>query len=196
MPVVVGKEGTSTLMFSGKIKQIIFNPIWNIPRSIVQTEILPKMKTDKSYLKKKNIEIVSEKDTIPTLRQLPGKDNPLGKVKFLFPNTFDIYLHDTPDKNLFKRKDRALSHGCIRVADAAKLAQYLLENQSGWTENKIREAMSSGKEQTVTVKNSKPVYISYYTAWVDETGKMNFRNDVYGHDKSTAEKMFVRQQVI
>ncbi|MBD0332254.1 MAG: L,D-transpeptidase family protein, partial [Chitinophagaceae bacterium] len=165
MPVVVGKEGTSTVMFSGKINQIVFNPTWNIPRSIVQNEILPKMKTDKSYLKKKNIEVVSEKDTIPTLRQLPGKDNPLGKVKFLFPNTFDIYLHDTPDRNLFKRKDRALSHGCIRVADPAKFAQYLLQNQSGWTENKIREAMNSGKGQTVAVKNTKVVYITYYTVW-------------------------------
>lgn len=192
MPVIVGKEGTSTLMFNGDISKIVFNPTWTIPESIVKNEILPRMKSDPGYLKKKNMEIVSQNDSIPVIKQLPGKDNALGNVKFLFPNSYDIYLHDTPDKTLFARKDRALSHGCIRVADAEKLAKYILKDQSEWTAEKIRTAMTGNKEQTVEVTNKKPVYITYYTAWTDENGKMNFRNDIYGHDKETADRMFTR----
>ena len=153
MPVIVGKEGNSTVMFSSEINQIVFNPTWNIPESIVRNEIVPKMKEDKNYLKKNNIEVVKQNDSLPVLRQLPGKNNPLGKAKFLFPNTHDIYLHDTPDKTAFAKQDRALSHGCIRVADAAKLAQYLLKDQSDWTAQKINAAMNNGKEETVTLKN-------------------------------------------
>ena len=192
MPVIVGKEGTSTMMFSGDINELVFNPTWHIPQSIVQSEIMPKMKADPNYLKKKNMEIVKENDSIPTINQLPGKENALGKVKFLFPNSYDIYLHDTPDKNLFAKKDRALSHGCIRVGDAEKLTQYLLRDQNDWSQDKIRTALNSNKEQTVKVKNPEPVYITYYTAWTDENGKMNFRDDVYGHDKNTSDRMFTR----
>jgi L,D-transpeptidase YcbB len=190
MPVIVGKEGNSTVMFSSEINQIVFNPTWHIPKSIVKNEIMPKMKADASYLKKNNIEVVKQNDSIPELRQLPGKNNPLGKVKFLFPNTHDIYLHDTPDKTAFAKQDRTLSHGCIRVADASKLAQYLLHDQSDWTAQKINAAMNSGKEQTVDLKTKQPVNISYLTAWVDENGMMNFRPDVYNHDKDEIAKMF------
>jgi L,D-transpeptidase YcbB len=189
MPVIVGKEGNSTVMFSSGINQIVFNPAWNIPESIVKNEIMPKMKSDATYLKKNNIEVVKQGD-IPELRQLPGKNNPLGKVKFLFPNNHDIYLHDTPDKTAFSKQDRTLSHGCIRVADASKLAQYLLKDQSDWTVQKINAAMNSDKEQTVDLKTKQPVNISYLTAWVDENGMMNFRPDVYNHDKDEMAKMF------
>ncbi len=192
MPVIVGKEGTSTMMFSGDINELVFNPTWHIPQSIVQSEIMPKMKADPNYLKKKNMEVVKQNDSIPTINQLPGKENALGKVKFLFPNSYDIYLHDTPDKTLFAKKDRALSHGCIRVGDAEKLTQYLLRDQNDWSQDKIRTALNSNKEQTVKVKNPEPVYITYYTAWTDENGKMNFRDDVYGHDKNTSDRMFTR----
>ena len=192
MPVIVGKEGTSTMMFSGDINQLVFNPTWHIPQSIVQSEIMPKMKADPNYLKKKNMEVVKQNDSIPTINQLPGKENALGKVKFLFPNSYDIYLHDTPDKTLFAKKDRALSHGCIRVGDAEKLTQYLLRDQNDWSQDKIRTALNSNKEQMVKVKNPEPVYITYYTAWTDENGKMNFRDDVYGHDKNTSDRMFTR----
>lgn len=191
MPVIVGKEGNSTVMFSSAINQVVFSPTWNIPESIVKNEIMPKMKSDATYLKKKNIEVVNQNDSIPVLRQLPGKDNPLGKVKFLFPNTHDIYLHDTPDKNLFARKDRALSHGCIRVADANKLAQFLLKDHSDWNAQKITAAMNGNKEQTVTVKNAYPVSITYLTTFVDGTGHVGFRDDIYGHDREAIEKMFL-----
>jgi murein L,D-transpeptidase YcbB/YkuD len=150
---------------------------------------MPKMKSDATYLKKNNIEVVKQGD-VPELRQLPGKNNPLGKVKFLFPNTHEIYLHDTPDKTAFAKPDRTLSHGCIRVEDAAKLAQYLLQDQSDWNAQKINAAMNSGKEQTVDLKTKEPVNISYLTAWVDENGMMNFRPDVYNHDKDAIAKMF------
>ena len=190
MPVIVGKEGNSTVMFSSNISQIVFNPTWNIPESIVKNEIMPKMKEDKNYLKKNNIEVVKQNDSLPVLRQLPGKNNPLGKAKFLFPNTHDIYLHDTPDKTAFAKQDRALSHGCIRVADAARLAQYLLKDQSDWTARKINSAMNNGKEETVTLKNREAVNINYLTAWVDNDGYMNFRPDVYSHDKEAMDKMF------
>ena len=190
MPVIVGKEGSGTVMFSSEIDHIVFNPIWNIPESIVRDEIMPKVKSDANYLKKNNIEVVKQNDSLPVLRQLPGKDNPLGKVKFLFPNTHEIYLHDTPDKMHFAKTDRTLSHGCIRVANAAKLVQYLLRDQSDWTAQKIQAAMNSGKEQRVSLKAKQPVNITYLTAWVDANGYMNFTPDVYNHDKDAIAKMF------
>ena len=162
MPVIVGKEGSGTVMFSSEIDHIVFNPIWNIPESIVRDEIMPKVKSDANYLKKNNIEVVKQNDSLPVLRQLPGKDNPLGKVKFLFPNTHEIYLHDTPDKMHFAKTDRTLSHGCIRVANAAKLVQYLLRDQSDWTAQKIQAAMNSGKEQRVSLKTKQPVNHTIY----------------------------------
>ena len=193
MPVIVGKEGSGTVMFNGSINQIVFNPSWNIPESIVRDEIMPAMKKDPNYLKKNNMEIVKQNDSLPVIRQLPGKNNALGEVKFLFPNSHDIYLHDTPDKNLFAKKDRALSHGCIRVADATTLASYLLKGQQDWTPDRIRSTMKGDKEETINLTRQTPVSITYYTAWLDEKGRMNFRNDVYGHDHDASMKMFSSQ---
>jgi murein L,D-transpeptidase YcbB/YkuD len=190
MPVIVGEEGTNTMAFSGRISQVVFNPTWNVPESIVKNEIMPAMKKDPGYLKKHNMEITGQHDSVPEIKQLPGKENSLGHAKFLFPNSYDIYLHDTPNKSLFKQSDRRLSHGCIRVADAAKLAQYVLQNQSEWTPEKIRQAMTGNQEQKVAVNNPKPVHITYLTAWVDPSGKMNFRNDVYNHDSNAMAMMF------
>ena len=190
MPVVVGKEGTNTMMFSGDMNQIVFSPYWKIPASIVQKEILPAMKADPGYLKKHRMEIVGKNDSLPEIRQLPGGDNFLGDVKFLFPNRYDIYFHDTKSKEIFKQDKRAVSHGCIRLAEADKMANYLLRNKSGWTPQKINEAMNSGKEQYVKLEKPVPVVITYFTAWVDETGQLNFRDDIYGHDKNTGQMMF------
>lgn len=191
MPVIVGEEGNGTVMFSGNINQIVFNPYWNIPQRIVRDELMPKMKADPTYLKSRNMEIVKQNDSIPTVRQLPGPDNSLGQVKFLFPNSFDIFLHDTPHKNLFNQTDRALSHGCIRVQNAPALAEYLLRGQQGWDAQKIRSAIDSRKEQSLSLQKTHPVLISYYTAWVDEQGRMNFRPDVYGHDERAKGRMFL-----
>ena len=190
MNVVVGKEGSNTTMFTGNLNQIVFSPYWNIPASIVKNEIMPAMKNDPGYLKKKNMEIVKQQDSVPQIRQLPGKDNSLGKVKFLFPNSFDIYFHDTPSKGLFNQANRAYSHGCIRLEDAQKMAQYLLRKQSEWTPEKVQEAMNSNKEQYVKLQKPVPVVINYFTAWADENGQMHFRNDIYKHDEKTARRMF------
>ena len=191
MEVVVGKEGTNTMMFTGNLNQIVFSPSWNIPQSIVENEIMPAMKKDPGYLKKKNMEIVSQNDSIPQIRQLPGGENALGKVKFLFPNSYDIYFHDTPAKGLFAQDKRAFSHGCIRLADAGKMAQYLLRTQPEWNTEKIQQAMNSNKEQTVKLQKPVPVLINYYTAWVDDKGQVNFREDIYNLDKATTARMFM-----
>ena len=189
--VVVGKEGHSTMMFNGDLNQVVFSPYWNVPPSIVAKEILPAMEKNPNYLAKENMETTGNDDGLPVIRQRPGPGNALGKVKFLFPNSFNIYFHDTPAKSLFEKDKRAYSHGCIRVREPEKLANYVLRNQPEWTPEKISEAMNSGNEKYVKVKDPIPVVITYYTAWVDENGRLNFREDIYGHDESLAQKMFI-----
>jgi murein L,D-transpeptidase YcbB/YkuD len=191
MDVVVGKEGHNTMMFNGDLNQVVFCPNWNVPQSIVEKEILPAMEKDKNYLSKENMEITGEEEGVPVIRQLPGEKNALGKVKFLFPNSFNIYFHDTPAKSLFEKDKRAYSHGCIRLKEPVKMANYILRDQPEWTPEKIDEAMTSGKEKFVKVKEPVPVVITYYTAWVDENGQLNFREDIYGHDQDLATKMFL-----
>jgi murein L,D-transpeptidase YcbB/YkuD len=127
---------------------------------------------------------------LPVIRQKPRGNNALGHVKFIFPNSYNIYLHDTPSKGLFNRANRAFSHGCIRVAQPKKLAKYLLQDQTEWTDQRIDEAMNAAEEKWVTLKEPVPVFISYFTAWVDNDGLLNFRNDIYGHDKKMAEMLF------
>jgi L,D-transpeptidase YcbB len=190
MPVVVGKEGHNTTIFSDKLTTIVFSPYWSLPRDIVKKEILPAMARNAHYLKKHNMEITGHDNGLPVIRQKPGGDNSLGKVKFLFPNSFNIYFHDTPAKSLFNKDVRAYSHGCIRLAEPEKFAGYLLKDDPTWTVQKINEAMNKGKEEYVAVKYPVPVFITYYTAWVDDNGKLNFRNDIYGHDADMAGKMF------
>jgi murein L,D-transpeptidase YcbB/YkuD len=184
MNVVTGKAVHKTVIFNGKLKYIVFSPYWNVPASIKNNEILPALRRDPQYLVKNNMEWYGN-----NIRQKPGPKNSLGLVKFLFPNSHNIYLHDTPAKSLFNFDQRAFSHGCIRVAEARKLAQYLLRNDSAWNEAKIDAAMHSGKEQYVTLKNEIPVFIAYFTAWVDKQGNINFRNDIYNRDKRLAEMM-------
>ena len=188
--VVVGKEGHNTMMFNGDLNQVVFSPYWNVPPSIVAKEILPAIQKNPNYIAKENMEITGNDDGLPVVRQKPGAGNALGKVKFLFPNSFNIYFHDTPAKSLFEKDKRAYSHGCIRLKEPEKFANYVLRNQPEWTPEKIREAMNSGDEKYVKVKDPIPVVITYYTAWVDENGRLNFREDIYGHDARLAEKMF------
>ena len=133
---------------------------------------------------------ITRNAAIPEIRQLPGKGNSLGRVKFLFPNSFNIYFHDTPSKGLFENDNRAASHGCIRLSDPVKMANYLLENAPEWTPEKIETAMNQTTEKWVQLKHSIPVIITYYTAWVDENKLLNFRNDIYKNDVEFAVKMF------
>lgn len=191
MPVIVGKEGSSTVIFNGKLRYVVFAPYWNVPENIVKNEILPKMKKDPYYLESQNMEI-TKNGVIPTIRQKPGPSNSLGQIKFLFPNNFNIYLHDTPNKELFSQTRRNFSHGCIRVSDPPKLAEFLLRNQEGYDYLKITELMNGLEEKWVTLKQSVPVFITYFTAWVDREGKMNFRKDIYGHDQKMTDKLFTK----
>lgn len=198
MPVVVGKELHQTVSFYGEINQVVFHPYWVVPSGILYDEILPAVRRSASFLRKNNMEVVdaqgrriSESNVnwekyktsgFPyIIRQRPGKDNPLGKVKFLFPNNFSIYLHDSPAQHLFKSERRAYSHGCIRVGDPQKLAAYVLGSE-GWDGQMLDDAFKSKKERWVELENHVPVFVVYFTSWVDEEGELNFRDDVYGRD--------------
>jgi murein L,D-transpeptidase YcbB/YkuD len=186
MNVVVGKEGHYTMMFTGKLSTIVFSPYWNVPASIVKKEIEPSIEKNPDYLETHNMERTPDGG----IRQKPGGDNSLGQVKFLFPNSFDIYFHDTPAKSLFNQDKRAYSHGCIRLSEPQKMAEYLLKDNSSWTTDKIVDAMNAGVEKFVKVKDPVPVFITYYTAWVDEKGLLNFRDDIYKRDAIVMQKMF------
>lgn len=190
MNVVVGKEGHNTMMFTGNLNQVVFSPYWNLPESIVKKEILPAMERNPNYLASHHMEITGNEGGLPVIRQLPGDDNSLGKVKFLFPNSFNIYFHDTPAKSLFDKDKRAYSHGCIRLSDPEKMANYVLKDNTEWSPESINSAMNSQEEKYVKLKNPIPVLITYYTAWVDENNLLHFADDIYGHDKAVIEKMF------
>ena len=182
MNVVVGKDQHKTVVFNGDLKYIVFSPYWNVPSSILKNEILPAIKRNRNYLAQHNMEWHNG-----SVRQKPGINNSLGLVKFLFPNSHNIYLHDTPSKSLFKEDNRAFSHGCIRLSQPQKLAAYLLRNDTTWTAEKITNAMNSGKEKYVTLKKTVPVFIAYFTAWVDSNGNLNFRKDIYQRDSRLAQ---------
>jgi murein L,D-transpeptidase YcbB/YkuD len=185
MDIVVGSEKNQTVTFNDEMTNIVFSPYWNVPPSIVANEILPAMKRNKNYLRNNGYEITGYENGLPVIRQKPGSNNSLGQVKFVFPNEHGIYLHDTPAKGLFEYPKRAFSHGCIRLAEPAKLAAYLLRNVPGWTEEKIKKAMNSGKEQWVKLPVVVSVSLSYYTAWVDNEGLLQLRQDIYGLDKKS-----------
>jgi murein L,D-transpeptidase YcbB/YkuD len=136
------------------------------------------------------MEIIGGTPEQPVIRQRPGPNNSLGRVKFLFPNSYSIYMHDTPARQLFARDQRAFSHGCIRLAEPRALAEYLLRHQPEWTPERMREAMLGGKETFVPLTERPPVMIVYFTAWVDDAGVLNFREDVYGHDRRLAAELF------
>ncbi len=185
MDAVVGKPIHNTVIFSGKIKYVVFSPYWNVPPSILKNEILPAIRRNRNYLASHHMEWSNGQ-----VRQKSGPDNALGFVKFLFPNSYNIYLHDTPSKSLFSESSRAFSHGCIRISDAEKLANYLLINDTAWTPEKIYRAMHLGKEEFVTLKKSETVFIVYFTAWVDSGGQLNFRKDLYNRDNRFAAMIF------
>lgn len=191
MNVIVGNSLNNTVIFTEKLKYIVFSPYWNVPESIVLKELKPAMKKDPDYLTKNHMEMTGKIGGIPQIRQKPGKDNALGHIKFLFPNNFNIYLHDTPNRDLFEQSGRGLSHGCIRIQEPKKFAQFLLKEDSLiWTSKKLDSLMHLTKEKWVSIKKPLPVFLVYFTAWVDKNGVMNFRKDIYGHDSIMAMKLF------
>lgn len=174
---VVGKLYHETPMFTGRMTFLVINPYWNVPVSIMRSELLPKAKADPEYLARNHFEYDGA-----SMRQLPGPWNSLGRFKFMFPNPHNIYLHDTPARALFNEADRAFSHGCVRLEKPAELAALLLAGQ-GWTAERIRAAVETGVETVVTLEKPIPVYISYITAFLGADGLMHYRRDVYGRDQ-------------
>ncbi len=203
MRVVVGMRNWQTPIFHAQMTHIVFNPRWHVPTKIAVKEVIPDIKKDPNYLAKKGMRVLTNQDgkvqevdpaTIDwedaaqwrqyTFHQDSGAGNALGRVKFLFPNQYDVYLHDTPSKSFFQRSARALSHGCIRVQKPLDLAVAILgQEPNPWTEERIKAAINRGTEQFVKLTNTLPVYLYYQTAWVDAAGVMQFRNDIYGLDK-------------
>jgi murein L,D-transpeptidase YcbB/YkuD len=198
--VIVGKEYNESPTFTAPMSYIAFSPYWNIPSSITHDEIIPAVQKDKSYLSKKNMEVITgdgellnmknvdwnlkSGENFPYLiRQKPGGDNSLGLVKFMFPNEYNIYIHDTPARSLFDRESRALSHGCIRIQNPDQFAKILLDDKS-WTDEKIQKAMHQETEEVVKLDREIPVVIVYMTFWADRDGKANFRSDVYNRDEA------------
>jgi len=188
MPIVVGTQTDKTVVFNDELTHIVFSPYWHVPESIVREEILPAIRRNRNYLSRNNMERTGTENGLPVIRQKPGKHNALGLVKFVFPNNHKIYFHDTPSKTLFEKRKRAFSHGCIRLSEPSRLAEYLLRNTPGWTPAAISDAMHSGKEQTVKLETPVFVNIIYITAWVDRDGLLHFREDIYGRDKQFAKK--------
>lgn len=209
MPIVVGKQDQRTFTFSAKMTYLELNPYWNIPKTIAEKEILPGVRKDPDYLTKKKIRVLEyrryqDKEIDPatidwskirpdklkySFRQDHGPGNALGRIKFMFPNKFDIYLHDTPERHLFKRTRRTFSHGCIRIAKPIDLAEYLLNNENGWNRKKILAEIGKGNRQILHLPSPIDVHIVYLTAWTDPQGEVQFRNDIYAGDASLVQAL-------
>lgn len=202
MRVIVGKTYRSTPAFVGKLTYLVLNPPWNIPPKLARLDILPKVSDGPDYLKEKGIRVLSgwgaDAHEIPVddiqwsevsaqhfpykLQQRPGPENALGRIKFMLPNRFDVYLHDTPSRQLFRKSVRTFSSGCIRLEKPVELAQHLLNGNRDWNEARLQEAIDSGKTRTLSLPAPIRVYLTYFTAWVDQDGVAQFRDDIYQRD--------------
>ncbi|MEZ4887874.1 MAG: L,D-transpeptidase family protein [Chitinophagales bacterium] len=203
--VMVGLPNHKTAIFSNNIRYLDLNPYWTVPFSIATNEILPKLKQNLSYLNRQNMKVFSGGKVINpynvnwsslssrkfpyTIRQEPGTKNALGTVKFMFPNKYNIYLHDTPSKSLFVKAERAYSHGCIRLDNPVQFAEYLLQDDPKWDAQKIQKVLDSEKNTRVSLDKKIPIYIAYFTAWVDASGLTHFQKDVYGKDEVVMKAM-------
>ncbi len=203
MRVVVGRPARRTPVFSTTMSYLVFNPYWTVPRIIAVEDILPKLAEGIDYLVQQNIKVFADWSedapeidprTIPwqdysknyfplKLRQEPGKNNALGRIKFIFPNKFAVYLHDTPQRALFDRVQRDFSSGCIRVENAPALANYLLSDDPDWRPEKLRGIFERGRRQVVRIPRPIPLHLLYMTAWMDENGVLQFRGDIYHRDR-------------
>ncbi len=201
--VVVGLPYHRTPVFSGEMSYLVINPYWHVPPSIARNEILPKIKKDVNYLADKNFRVLSDWSANASIldpakidwqsvtkqnlrykfRQDAGDSNALGRIKFMFPNEHDVYLHDTPARALFQKPVRSFSHGCIRVQDPSGLAEFVLNGADGWDKEKVLAAIDTEQRQIVRLKQRLPVHITYLTAWVNKDGSVHFRDDIYGRDE-------------
>ena len=212
MPVIVGRaaKARETPVFIGDMRYVEFSPYWNVPPTIQRAEIVPRLERDPGYWQREELEAVPvrgnaasitelDAETLEGLktgalrvRQRPGAKNALGGVKFVLPNTMDIYLHSTPAQQLFEQTRRDFSHGCIRVADPPALAAFVLRDQPAWTPERIRDAMAAGKTSTATLARPIPVVIFYTTAIVDAVGRVLFASDIYGYDRRLEQALRAR----
>ncbi len=204
MGVITGTRKNPTPIFSNRVKQIVLNPYWNVPESIIQKEMIPKLLRNANAMAREKIEIHSgwgEDDkkinpasvdwsqyryskTVPfRFAQVPGAHNALGKVKFLFPNEFSVYMHDTPTKGLFNRTTRAFSHGCIRLAKPIELLKTFSTFNTNVDFDKSQETLKGKNMTYLNLDNSVPIDVVYLTAWIDHDGKLQFRDDIYGYDE-------------
>jgi murein L,D-transpeptidase YcbB/YkuD len=202
MRVIVGRDYRQTPVFTSAMTSLVLNPYWYVPRSIFRDDILPRLRRDPGYLQRAGMRVFSslngngsevdpaqidwtavDGDNFPyTLRQNAGSHNALGQIKFLLPNRYGIFLHDTPDRSLFRQPARAFSSGCIRLEDPIGLAHHLLADDARWSRVRLEEAISQGKPLGLTLPEPIPVYLVYWTAWVDEAGVLQLRDDIYGRD--------------
>lgn len=202
MRVIVGKAYHRTPVFSDSLTYLVLNPYWNVPTSITVKEILPKLRKDSTCLAAEDMELLrgygSDRETVDPatvdwkamkgryfpywIRQRPGPKNPLGKIKFMFPNRFNVYLHDTSERGLFARAERSFSHGCVRIEKPKELANYLLQGSPGWSPEALTRALETVSDQSVRLPQPIPIHILYWTAWVGNDGAVNFRPDIYNRD--------------
>jgi len=203
MHIVVGRPYRRTPVFSDKITYLVLSPYWHVPKNIAIQDMLSLIRNDTNYLAKHNIKVfqglgtdtreidaktidwskVTAENFNYRFRQGPGPMNALGRVKFMFPNKFNVYLHDTPSRELFAKTERAFSSGCIRIEKPIELAEYLLRDDPQWTRDNILAVIDKLVEQTVPLPKLIPIHILYCTAWANEDGSIQFRNDIYGRDK-------------
>jgi murein L,D-transpeptidase YcbB/YkuD len=200
--VVVGKPSWPTPVFSAAVRYVVFNPLWNVPATIAASEVLLEVQKDPEYLARNDIRVyegvgrqaeeidpstirwsmLSPEDLPYAFRQDPGPANPVGHVKFMCPNPFNVYLHDTPSTHYFRRIERAFSHGCVRVEKPLVLAEYVLGDRPEWDKRGIAAAIDTSSNQAVTVPEPLAVHFFYFTAWVNDQGQVEFRRDIYGLD--------------
>jgi murein L,D-transpeptidase YcbB/YkuD len=212
MKVVVGRKARPTPILTGRMTYMELNPYWYIPQKIAQEDILPRILNDPNYLKKENIRVfrtwkesaleidpatvdwsLVEEDHFPfKLRQEPGSSNALGRIKFVFPNRFSVFLHDTPARALFNKTKRSSSSGCIRVENAIELAEYLLKGKPKWNRDRLMTAINGGRRQVLALPEPINVQVLYLTAWVEKDGTLNFRDDIYGEDRPLKEALQAR----
>jgi murein L,D-transpeptidase YcbB/YkuD len=202
MRVVVGKPYRRTPIFSAEMDHLVLNPYWYIPTKIAIEDKLPLIRRNPNYLKQQHIDVflrlksgfrpidpstINWEEVTPAnfnylLRQSPGPLNPLGRLKFIFPNRFDVYLHDTPSRHLFGQTSRDFSSGCIRLEKPVELAQYLLRDDPKWNSQRLFDTIQQGQERVIPLEHPVPVYLLYWTAWGTQDGRVHFREDLYGRD--------------
>ncbi|MDF1554975.1 MAG: L,D-transpeptidase family protein [Deferrisomatales bacterium] len=209
MRVIVGREYRQTPAFSEPIRYLVLNPYWNVPPSIAVRDLLPKVRKDPNFLAREGFRVFSDwnvgaRELAPSsidwetvghrsfpykLRQDPGPNNALGRIKFMLPNQFNVYLHDTPHRELFDKTVRAFSSGCIRLAEPEVLAEYVLRAAPGWDAVSIHAGIETGARRVVSLPEPVPVFLVYWTAWADPDGTVQFRDDVYGRDRSLGDAL-------